>query len=106
MSNADGMANSVDPDLGAVWSGYALFAQAYLSENLGSLRYDGVPESHVEQLQKLNEVFTWKFQPTTFFYGNYLIVYLLVCGQSRKPHKLEFLFSFLTAFCHVFFSLC
>ena len=25
--------------LGAVWSGSALFAQAYLSENLGSLRY-------------------------------------------------------------------
>ena len=24
--------------LGAVWSGSALFAQAYLSENLGSLR--------------------------------------------------------------------
>ena len=41
----DGMANSVDPDqtapLGAVWSGSALFAQAYLSENLGSLRYIG-----------------------------------------------------------------
>ena len=40
---ADGMANSVNPDqtapLGAVWSGSALFAQAYLSENLGSLRY-------------------------------------------------------------------
>ena len=42
-NHADGMANSVDPDqtapLGAVWSGSALFAQAYLSENLGSLRY-------------------------------------------------------------------
>ena len=40
---ADGMANSADPDqtappLGAVWSGSALFAQAYLSENLGSLQ--------------------------------------------------------------------
>ena len=38
-NDADGMANSVDPDqtapLGAVWSGSALFAQAYLSENLG-----------------------------------------------------------------------
>ena len=36
-NNADGMAKSVDPDqtapLGAVWSGSALFAQAYLSEN-------------------------------------------------------------------------
>ena len=42
-NDADGMANSVDPDqtapLGAVWSGSALFAQADLSENLGSLRY-------------------------------------------------------------------
>ena len=39
--DADGMANSVDPDqtAPAVWSGSALFAQAYLSENLGSLRY-------------------------------------------------------------------
>ena len=33
-NDADGMANSVDPE-----SGSALFAQAYLSENLGSLRY-------------------------------------------------------------------
>ena len=43
-NDADGMANSVDPDqtapLGAVWSGSALFAQAYLSEDLGSLRYE------------------------------------------------------------------
>ena len=42
-NDADGMANSVDPDqtapLGAVWSGSALFALVYLSENLGSLRY-------------------------------------------------------------------
>ena len=37
-NDADGMANSVDPDQ-AVWSGSALLAQAYLSENLGSLRY-------------------------------------------------------------------
>ena len=42
-NDADGMANSVDPDqtapLGAVCSGSALFAQACLSENLGSVRY-------------------------------------------------------------------
>ena len=41
-NDADWMANSVDPDqtasLGAVWSGSTLFAYAYLSENLGSLR--------------------------------------------------------------------
>ena len=43
-NDADGMENSVDPDQTApkeaVWSGSALFAQAYLSENLGSLRYN------------------------------------------------------------------
>ena len=42
-NDADGMANNINPDqtapLGVVWSGSALFAQAYLSENLGTLRY-------------------------------------------------------------------
>ena len=42
-NDAEGVANSVDPDqtapLGAVWSGSELFAQTCLSENLGSLRY-------------------------------------------------------------------
>ena len=37
-NDAEGMAKSVDPDQ-AVWSGSALFGQAYLSEKLGSLRY-------------------------------------------------------------------
>ena len=38
--DADGIANSADPDqtAEAVWSGSALFAKAWLSENLGSLR--------------------------------------------------------------------
>ena len=38
--DADRMTNSVDTDqvLGTVWFGSKLFAQAYLSENLGSLR--------------------------------------------------------------------
>ena len=36
-NDADRMTNSVDPDQTA--PGSALFAQAYLSENLGSLRY-------------------------------------------------------------------
>ena len=39
--DAEGIANSVDPDqtapLGAVWSESALFAQTCLSENLGTL---------------------------------------------------------------------
>ena len=48
------MASSVDPDqtapLGAVWSGSTLFAQAYLSENLGTLQYLNV-------LQKKSMIF-------------------------------------------------
>ena len=40
LKDVDGIANSVDPDqtapVGAVWSGSALFAQACLSENVGS----------------------------------------------------------------------
>ena len=41
--NAEGIANSVNPDqtapLGTVWSGSALFAKTCLSENLGKLQY-------------------------------------------------------------------
>ena len=40
-NDADGMANSVDPDQTApvaVWSGSTLFAQTGLSETLGTLR--------------------------------------------------------------------
>ena len=41
--DADGIAISEDPDqttpLGEVRSGSALFAQSYLSENLGLIRY-------------------------------------------------------------------
>ena len=48
-NDADGMANSVDPDqtapLVAVWSGSALFAQAYLSENrIITVLYQGKTE--------------------------------------------------------------
>ena len=42
-SGTDRMANSVNPDqtapLGSIWSGSTLFAEEYLSENLGSLWY-------------------------------------------------------------------
>ena len=40
--DAEGITNSADPDqtapLGAVWSGSALFAQTFLSKNLGTLQ--------------------------------------------------------------------
>ena len=51
-NHAAGIANRVDPDqtapLGAVWSGSALFAQTYLPENLGSLRY----KQHYQEYRK------------------------------------------------------
>ena len=68
-NNADGMANSVDPDQTApvANSGSSLFAQAYLSENLGSLRYFQTPsllqsgwthqrKFHVECLWEKNQI--------------------------------------------------
>ena len=86
-NDADGMANNVDSDqtawsslitlirlLGAVWSGSALFAQAYLSKNLGLLRY--------------------------FFHENSLLAELLYkmiafCVQKQqKKMNVVFLFSF------------
>ena len=66
LNDADGMANSVDPEqtvpLGAVWSGSALFAKAYLSENLGSLRYTLETKcSHLNLKMMLsgNSLVTW-----------------------------------------------
>ena len=57
-NDADGMANSADPDqtapLGAVWTGSALFAQAYLSENLGSLRYSVFSPCSPREIIKIN----------------------------------------------------
>ena len=41
--DVDEIANFEDPDQtappGAVWSGSALFAQTYLSENIGTIQY-------------------------------------------------------------------
>ena len=64
-NDAYGMANSVDLDqtasLGAVWSGSALFAQAYLSENLGSLWYEAKrvceAESEAQRAQSQSQAF-------------------------------------------------
>ena len=48
-NDANGTANSEDPDqilpIGAVWSGSALFAQTYLSKNLGSLQYSSLSDA-------------------------------------------------------------
>ena len=55
--DADGIANSVDPDQtapqGAVWSASALFVQTYLSKNLGSLRYTVCKDLSVRKLRSI-----------------------------------------------------
>ena len=62
--DAEGIANSVDPDqtapLGAVWSGSALFAQTCLSEKLGKLRYitRKMVENTSKKLWKFLDIFT------------------------------------------------
>ena len=66
-NDADRMANSVDPDqtapVGAVWSRSALFAQTYLSENVGSLRY------------------IFKFYGSGIYYCDFYLVYTLIVNQ-------------------------
>ena len=56
------IANSVDPDqtapLGAVWSGSTLFAQTYLSENLGSLQYILQPQTNAT-VNWIGYLFEW-----------------------------------------------
>ena len=58
--DVDGIANSVDPDqtapLGAVWSGSTLFAQTYLSENLGTIRYHAVASLILHYVRALDQV--------------------------------------------------
>ena len=79
------MANSVHLDqtapLGAVWSGSALFAQAYLSENLRSLRYSFGPNLHSWILVLLSthvsKVRYFEFgKNSTIWYFFWMVMYL------------------------------
>ena len=61
--DAEGIANSVDPDQTAplgVWSGSALFAQTCLFENLGKLQYitRKMVENTSKKLWKFLDIFT------------------------------------------------
>ena len=92
-NDADGMANSVDPDktapLGAVWSGSALFAQAYLSENLGSLRQSKTYSKTIyfqSFLCILTRVFNFKM---VFFVSLVYIAELNFCCDAKKKKKIS-----------------
>ena len=58
--DADGIANSVDPDqtapLGSVWSGSALFAKTCQSENLGALHFFRCPDFSGTFAGQVNEL--------------------------------------------------
>ena len=60
LKDADGIANSVASDqtapLGAVWSWSALFAQAYLSENLDHYSNKFLLQSHKHHGVSLNNM--------------------------------------------------
>ena len=82
-NDANGIANSEDPDqtapLGAVWSGSALFAQTYLSRNLGLLLYLYWHKSHLLHLVVVwvegNCVILYSFY-TSFQYCCYVYMYI------------------------------
>ena len=75
--DANGIASSEDPDqtasLGAVWSGPALFAPTFLSENLGSLQYNMIPLWNVSGFNRSNRILNWRCS------GKLSIWYVTIC---------------------------
>ena len=60
-NDADRMAKSEDLDQTAVWSGSALFAQAYPSENLGSLWYNMITYIQTyKQIYKIHQAILYR----------------------------------------------
>ena len=94
-NDADGMANSVDPDqtaavadqtapLGAVWSGSALFAQAYLSEN-------GIITVHyLRALMEINHLMNVIYlNKVSLNCKEWFIYSWIFKGQNRKQESVE-----------------
>ena len=79
--DADGMANSVDPDQTAsseaVWSWSALFAETYLSQYIEFVRYS-------KPIHQLNKVFPLFDMEGTFCY--YLLLFSAKLYHFYKPH--------------------
>ena len=90
--DAAGIANCVDPDqtapLGAVWSGSALFAQAYLSENLWSLQCERIPCTILMQTGFVKVIKKHKIQITAAEWLSVLSWY----KTDRKTAMLLFFF--------------
>ena len=75
--DADGMANSVDPDstapIWAVWSGSTMFAQAYMYKNLGPLRYISISLQRLYLRQPLRAVKNQR-EATSMKFSNFVIL--------------------------------
>ena len=91
LNNVGGMAKSADPDqtapLGAVWSGSALFAQTWLSKNLGTLRYyedNAKVAVHMGRLKYSLELHqshaTYKHKPNTVRFSSYKTAFSFIFG--------------------------
>ena len=113
-NDADGIANSVDPDRTAGCSGSALFAQAYLSKNLGSLRYNGenVVSTASSFLTELSSYFhitqdkhkvikEFEIQPT----WTVLFSYLPLSAEKTPTYLTLPSSSFTSSFNHIFMKL-
>ena len=99
-NDADGMANSVDPDqtapLGAVWSGSALFAQAYLSENLGTLRYSKIGHAYdhydANICQSRPYSYTYSYLPLLFIHNSIYQYKFYLYSQRELLHSPQTVF--------------
>ena len=82
--DAEGIANSVDPDqtapLGAIWSGSILFAQTCQSKNLGALRYTSVFLEDSPMAYGINK---FSHDVAQFFLADDIMSYLL---QTPSHH--------------------
>ena len=100
--NANGIANTEDPGqtvpLGAVWSGSALFAQNYLSENLGSLRYLSIYTiyghgSHLSHVTRIMFVYWFSFPCTPKLERKF--GWKWPSGKAKSKFQLKSTFQFL-----------
>ena len=92
--DAEGIANSVDPEqtapLGEVWSGSVLFAQTYLSENLGSFRYFILEDYRIDPKYRCRQIWAnsrpWRSSLIRVYNVCHFICIIWLHKCMLKPH--------------------